>query len=130
MCLTSVTKVYDKQTSKVYLGWKVVRVIGKEFKSLYNFYSSFDRWKLACGPTRIKMSPDTSYPAGFHILTTKKDAEKYRQDRDFPEDWTVVRVKYCKVLCVGKQQVGGEYLKCVIAKKMLVMKPRVAAKAG
>ena len=130
MCLTTLTsKQIDNFEGE---GWKVVSPSENENEfrfPIYNlspFNPYYNTWierkeNLICFPDTSITSWRTtnSYPAGFHIFTTKEDAENYK--KSFPATF-VVKVKYKTILAKGIQ----DGLLCIVAQFLYVEKPECA----
>ena len=111
MCLVTVTRVPRKIARKVHTGWKVFRSKGNQLHGLYHYSHSTPMRQKGCWlkATQISLFGSRWYPSGFHIFTSQKDAEIYR---DFAwgihTDRVVRKVQYRGVLAEGTHFVGAE----------------------
>lgn len=121
MCLSRITKVYKKPTSKVTRAWKVFdgepSNLAFEYRSLGGKqYVERGKWLTA-----EQIDDGYGYITGFHAFTSRKDAQNwacYRQN--------VVAVKVRGITTRGLQR----DMVTIVAREMFVPKQRKAKKAG
>jgi hypothetical protein len=134
MCLTTVTSTEIEDIEGE--GWKVVSDPCRQancftFPYQGDRYHPYDQWLerkfLYNNPSFNIIGEDgTKYPAGFHVFTTKEDAEDYGFGMpncwSFPLSAIVVKVKYKTILAKGIQ---GK-LPCIVTQFLYVEKPECA----
>ena len=99
------------------VGWKFFKINEKgKLKTPYLLFEfPINRWVKDKAVKKIKfgLRRDQTYPAGFHIYLTKKDAD----DMSFCRGTIVKKVKYRNVVAKGYQ---GKH-KVIVAREMLVI---------
>jgi len=129
MCLTRVTstKTKTKKDGSCYIGYKVVVLskTGKTFSSLYNVNRSFLKWLKSRSNNEIEAKDNKLYKNGFHVWTSKKAAQKYKQDGEI-----ICYVLFTKIIAEGiediynlnKHEIDYNY-RCVVTDKIFVLPP-------
>ncbi len=126
MCLDSVKSVKSEKLPKdqYHMGWKVVRINKDKqtFDSLYNIDMPLNKWlrckRPLCDILYTGSNSDRTYPAGFHIFTTREAARRWNVTSCMTSH--VVKVRYRRVVARGTQN----WRECVVAKEMYVEKPK------
>jgi hypothetical protein len=130
MCLETIKKTYDppKKVSSVNgnfrIGYKVCLPFGNgTFKGpYYGDDYRFGKWLYSDSEGSEEYTDETfathKYEPGFHIFTTLKAAKKYQLD----EGGCVFRVQYNDVVANGTHYVDGDFVPCVVARRMRVFK--------
>ena len=146
MCLTTITKIYDKPKKVKSVGgpwktgWKLVRRYSKwnHEKSRYDY--ELDQWEE--GLTHKKRKFDTwytdtntliiesdhelrsggckTYPAGYHICDSYEDALEYNGEYNEKD---IYEVRYQDVIAEGTQSTEDGHVKTIIAKQIMVIDP-------
>ena len=138
MCLTTITSIETENVEGQ--GWKIVypgecvseneNEFWSEFRFLNHGAMPYNTWIERKGILISSHSPDGLYPAGFHIFTTKEDAENYQHHSPLRFS-IIVKVKYKTILAKGNQTAlrGSSMpsdpvmLPCIVTQFLYVEKP-------
>ena len=132
MCLTTITSIETENVEGQ--GWKIVypgecvseneNEFWSEFRFLNHGAMPYNTWIERKG--NVINSPVGRYPAGFHIFTTKEDAENYQRHSPF-RFTIIVKVKYKIILAKGNQTADPLAppieLPCIVTQFLYVEKP-------
>jgi hypothetical protein len=131
MCLDVVTKRYDPPIREERWAWKVVlqSTVSEDFTfeywALYNCgFVPLGIW-ITAEHQRVHIAYDQGYTSGFHCLTTKKSAERWRA-RDGSSRCKIIRVKVRRIRTRGRQGCCS----VIVCDEMFVPKPSVKPKTG
>jgi len=123
MCLSKVTstKTKIKKDGTYYTGYKVVELskTDKTFSTLYNDNKPFLKWlKNQSGYNKIRAEDNKLYECGFHVWTSKKAAQRYKES-----DEIICQVLFTKIIAEGIEDIDGKMYCCIITDKIMVLPP-------
>ncbi len=123
-----------RKKDKWYTGWKCIRIVDNSFNSYYHRCTLFNTWLTSDNINLYTSKYDLpnrdyqKYQSGFHIFLTRSEARIWKNNQ---KDKDIVKVRYTKIVAKGIQNIFDEdndnlqvSLRCVIAKKMYVEKPK------
>lgn len=128
MCLTSITKGYDKNDVEG-IGYKIFRISneGISNEELYSPIFGFEQFEYNNWYHRriyfIYITDTITYDSGFHIFPNKEDCYIYASEMQWlfddwnPNKYKIVKVKYRGVLFEGLQN----NLKCLVVKSIMLL---------
>ena len=132
MCLY----ILNKEIKKRKYGWKVFRVDtdGSLYSEIRGYSDIRGRGKLEVGKwlkeidyrrtkfTRLNITPDISYPVGWHVFHTRRAAEMWRPDFHAFR-FTIRKVRISDIVAQGKQMTwerGQHRLTVSVCKRILI----------
>lgn len=128
MCLTSITKGYDKNDVEG-IGYKIFRISneGISNEELYSPIFGFEQFEYNNWYHRriyfIYITDTITYDSGFHIFPNKEDCYIYASEMQWlfddwnPNKYKIVKVKYRGILFEGLQN----NLKCLVVESIRLL---------
>lgn len=138
MCLEKVIAIYDKIDPTISYGYKIYKIVGNKISNVYqNKYinirvgiwyndtninsiaskESIRSFRSFLGTELEILRTPILYPPGFHIFTSKSDAEKYARLMGI-ENYKVLRVKYKNTVAEGLDK---HKIHSIIARSILIL---------
>lgn len=131
MCLHRVTKLYEPRKRGIVKAWKMVRVTTQGILTPHFLTQLSKHWTRASNDKiEIYTDPWDIYPSGFHVFTTKKAAEKAREEYitrwpvyDFAAT-VIIPVQIDEIICRGIDDTAQDVITLVAKKIRLLPKKK------